>query len=309
MKATARHRAERLLLVSVRTIAEKIPLSVLRPALEGAASLAFRVGIRRRVVVENLRAALGADATGAKARRIAKKCYREFGRIVAEFVRSEELLRDPEAAFRVQGLDTLAGAAARGQGVVILTAHLGNFIAGSYLVCRMGHSLTLVARHMSNPLVDADIEAIYAKYGTRVIAVRGSKNDPGGGLRIFRALRKGETVVLLNDQDAGEDSYRSTFLGLPTFIPAGPARYAVRAGATVLTAFVTRVDGRIDVQFQDPIDYSGASGPEEAKALILDEYSRRLEAKVREAPASYFWFHKKWKGVPEIRARYEGRVP
>lgn len=309
LKAPARHRLERFLLVSVRTIAERIPLSVLRPAIEGVASLAFRVGIRRRVVVENLRAALGEEANGAETRRLARSCYAEFGRIVAEIVRSDELLRDPDAAFRVRGLESLDRATERGRGVVVLTAHLGNFLAAGYLVRRLGHSLSFVARHMSNPLTDAEIEGIYARYGTRVIAVRGSRNDPGGGLRIFRSLRRGETVVILNDQDAGGDSYRTTFLGLPTFIPAGPARYAVRAGATVLTAFVTRCDGKIDVHFQDPIEYSAARRPEEAEALILDEYTRRLEAKVREAPASYFWFHKKWKGVPEIRARYEGRAP
>jgi lauroyl/myristoyl acyltransferase len=30
--------------------------------------------------------------------------------------------------------------------------------------------------------------------------------------------------------------------------------------------------------------------------------------KVVEFPEFYFWFHKKWKSFPEIRARYQGKT-
>jgi len=126
-------------------------------------------------------------------------------------------------------------------------------------------------------------------------------------MRIFKALKRGGTVVVINDQDAGPEGYRSVFFGVPTFIPSGPAHFAFRTRAAVITAFITRRDGRIAVRFGAAVDYSKAATPEDAEAPILDEYSRRLEAAVREAPELYFWFHKKWKSVPEIRARYEGR--
>jgi lauroyl/myristoyl acyltransferase len=63
---------------------------------------------------------------------------------------------------------------------------------------------------------------------------------------------------------------------------------------------------RIDIQA--PIDYTGAKTREEAESLILDEYTRRLEAKVVEFPELYFWFHKKWKSTPEFRERYRGKT-
>ncbi|MBP2676928.1 MAG: Bacterial lipid biosynthesis acyltransferase, partial [Deltaproteobacteria bacterium] len=86
-----------------------------------------------------------------------------------------------------------------------------------------------------------------------------------------------------------------------------PARFAHRAGVAVTTGFATREGGRIRIEIQPPIDYSSAGSPEEAEKIILDEYSRRLEETVRKCPEQYFWFHKKWKALPEIRARYEGR--
>ncbi len=41
-------------------------------------------------------------------------------------------------------------------------------------------------------------------------------------------------------------------------------------------------------------------------SVVLDEYSRRLEEKVRQHPEQYFWFHKKWKAVPEIARAVRG---
>jgi KDO2-lipid IV(A) lauroyltransferase len=167
--------------------------------------------------------------------------------------------------------------------------------------------MTFVARRVANEYVNREIEKLYGRHGSTIIPVRGFKNDPQGGIRLYRSLKRGDIVVILVDQDAGPDGYMSTFFGLPTSIPPGPARFAYRSGAPVTTGFATREGGRLRVEIQQPIDYASAGSPGEAEKIILDEYSRRLEAKVRHAPEQYFWFHKKWKSVPEIRARYEGR--
>ena len=74
----------------------------------------------------------------------------------------------------------------------------------------------------------------------------------------------------------------------------------------MVTGFVTRRDDKMDIDIQAPIDFTEAKTKGEAESLILDEYTRRLEAKVVEFPEFYFWFHKKWKSSPEVRWRYHG---
>ncbi|MGE5189701.1 MAG: lysophospholipid acyltransferase family protein, partial [Gemmatimonadota bacterium] len=295
-------------LAALIALAARTPLPVLKGLFRAAAGAAFVLGIRRRVVVENLRAAFGTGLADERVRGLARECYLEFGRIAAEIAGADALLGEPDKFFRLSGAETLA-APRDGRGMIVLTAHLGNFLAAGYLLRKKGHPLTFLAKAMRNPEAGREIEKLYGRYGNRVVTIRGFRNDPAGGRKLFRSLREGETVIILNDQDAGPEGYRSTFFGLPTFIPSGPARYAVRTGAPIATGFATREGESIVVEIQAPIDHSRAATAEEAEAIILDEYTRRLEAKVREAPASYFWFHKKWKAVPEIRARYEGRVP
>lgn len=303
---TLAHSAEHLAFRSLRAVGARIPPTALRRALGGFAPLLFRLGLRRSVVLANLRAAFGAAVPEAELHRIAIGCYARLGRAIADIVHSEALLRTGKVAFEVRGREHLDAAIRSGRGVVLLTAHLGNFVLGGFHLRDLGYRLAYVAKRMKNPLMDEEILEIYGMRGNKVIPIRGFRNDPAGGLRIFRALRKGETVVILNDQDAGPEGYHGRFFGHPTSIPPGPASFAYRAGATVLSAFATAENGKIRIDLQPPIDYSAARSGEEAVARILDEYSARLEEKVRACPEEYFWLHKKWKSAPGARSIYGG---
>ncbi|HEX9204512.1 MAG TPA: lysophospholipid acyltransferase family protein [Candidatus Deferrimicrobiaceae bacterium] len=287
--------------------ASLLPLPVLSAVFRALAAACRVLGVRRRVVRENLRAAFGKELTAPELAKIERGCYAEYGRIASEIVASDRLLRRQEGHFTAVGLPVLEEAARSGNGLLILTGHIGNFVVIGHFFRSLGFPMTFVAKRVANEYVNREIEKVYGRHGSTIISVRGFKNDPQGGIRLFRSLKRGDIVVVLVDQDAGPHGYMSSFLGIPTSLPSGPVRFACRAGTPVTTGFATREGGRLRVEIQPLIDYSSAGSPGEAERTILDEYSRRLEAKVRRAPEQYFWFHKKWKSVPEIRARYEGR--
>jgi KDO2-lipid IV(A) lauroyltransferase len=302
-----RHALEYAALRVALGLFRRLPFAVLRPLLQGLCSLAFALGLRRRVVETNLAAAFGDATSPGAVRGIARECYAEHGRIIAEILKEERFLRSPGTTFDISGIETLRDSVAAGRGTIVLTAHLGNYVLVGYQFARMGYTMAYVSKPVHNPAVRLELEKFYTKHGNTIIPIRGFKGDPAGGMRIFKTLKRGGIVVVINDQDAGPEGYISTFFGRRTSIPSGPAHFAFRTGAAVLTAFITRRDGKIAVRIGAPVDYSTAATPRDAEALILDEYSRRLEEAVREGPALYFWFHKKWKTDPGIRARYEGR--
>jgi len=286
--------------------ASLLPLPVLFAAFGGLAAAARAAGIRRRVVRVNLSAAFGKDLTQRELDGIERDCYAEYGRIVSEIIASDRILRRKEENFEIVGLPILEEAIRGNKGLLLLTGHMGNFIVGAHCMQAMGFRMSVVAKRVANEYMNREIGKVYGR-GAAVISVRGFKNDPQGGLKLYRGLKRGDVVNALIDQDAGPEGFRTVFFGLPTYLPPGPARFAHRAGVAVTTGFATREGGRIRIEIQPPIDYSSAGSPEEAEKIILDEYSRRLEETVRKCPEQYFWFHKKWKALPEIRARYEGR--
>ncbi len=286
-------------------VASRTPHSCLLRFFRAVSAAFHALGIRRRVVRENLRSAFGERLPKPELDRIAKGCYAEYGRILSEIVHSDRLVGEKEKLFDLRGLPILEEAIRSGAGLLLLTGHIGNFIVASHFVQSLGFPITAVAKRVANPYLNREIEAVYGRHGCTIIWVRGFRNDHQGGIRLFHSLKRGNIVFALVDQDAGPEGYISTFFGLPTSLPSGPVRLAYRSGATVMTGFVTRENGRILAEIQPRIDYSAAGSPEAAERIILDEYSRRLEEKVRKCPEQYFWFHKKWKSVPEIRARYE----
>ncbi|MCL1925864.1 MAG: hypothetical protein FWF95_01860 [Syntrophorhabdaceae bacterium] len=293
-----------LIVKGIIVLVSFLPLCILFPAFHGLAA-AFRVfGVRRRTVRTNLRAALGKELTKQELARIERDCYAEYGRILAEIFASSRLLRKKEDRFELTGRQIVDEAMQNGKGLLTLTGHIGNFVAVAHYLPSLGINLTFIAKRIANEYLNRDIEATYGRNGNKVISVKSARNDPEGGAKLFRALKQGNIVIALVDQDAGPRGTQTTFFGLPTYLPGGPVALACRGGIPVTTGFVTREDGRIRIEVNSPIDYSQATSTEEAVSIILDEYSRQLEQKVRKCPEQYFWFHKKWKALPEIRAQY-----
>ncbi len=300
-----RYHVEYALFKAVRGSVRLLPYPLLEAFFRSIATAFHAFGLRRRIVVTNLCVALGRETPDREVETLTRKCYLEHGRMIAEILREESFVGNPGESFRISGLEHLKAGVEKGKGVIILTAHLGNIVLAGYRIAGMGYPLAYVSKPVFNPAIREELEKIYTRYGNTLILIRSMQNDSSGGLKIFRHLKSGGTVVVINDQDAGPEGYKSTFFGRRTSIPSGPARFAIRTGAVVLTAFITRSDGKIDIDIQSPIDSSAANTTEEAERMVLDEYSRRLEAKIREAPELYFWFHRKWKSTPEVRALYE----
>jgi Kdo2-lipid IVA lauroyltransferase/acyltransferase len=98
---------------------------------------------RRRVALENLRRGFGSEQSPAALRRLARRSFQHVGMNLVEacryFLRPIDLM---VSQVRVEGGEQLKVAAAQGRGVLIFTAHYGNWelLAGAHgligLPCR-----------------------------------------------------------------------------------------------------------------------------------------------------------------------------
>jgi len=282
-----------------------LPLCILFPALRGLASVFRILGVRKRVVRANLRAALGKELTEQELARIERDCYTEYGQVMAEILASDRLLEYKKEQYEFTGRQILDEVTQSGKGFLVLTGHLGSFVNAAHYLPSIGIRFSFIAKRIANKYINREVEAVYGRHGNKLISVKSAQNDPEGGTKFFKTLKQGDYVVALVDQDAGNTGTKTTFFGLPTYLPGGPVALACRGGFPIATAFATRESGRILIELNTPIDYSSANSLTEAVNIVLEEYSRRLEEKVRKHPEQYFWFHKKWKSHPEIRAQYK----
>lgn len=264
---------------------------------EALGEAVFAVGARRRVVDENLATAFpGRDS--AWRRRVARGTYRHYGAVLVEMARwVRRPLDEARDLVRVTGLARLEAARARGRGVVVMTAHLGNWEVGPTVARLQGLAFTSVYQRVRNPYLDAAVRRIRTLHGQGLV-------DRGMGLRgAIEALRRNELVAFLPDQDAGPRGVFVPFFGRPASTMRGPADLALRTGAAVLPIFVLRRGDSYEVLIEEEISADPAAPREAEVARITAAYTRALEARIREAPEQYFWLHRRWKThLPSVAA-------
>ncbi len=259
----------------------------------GAGRLAFRLdGRHRAITVENLARAFPGKFSPPEVEALARAVFENLGRTAVDVARSDRLLRgsSPEAV-RIDGLTRLQEARRRGNGVLLITAHLGPWeLLPVIMATRYGPG-HMVARPLDNPRLDDLLTALRERGGNRVIRKRDAI------LAILQALRQGEAVGIMIDQHISEkDGVVVPFFGRPASTVFAPALLALRSGAAVLPACIIR-EGRgryrVRVAEEVPVRRTG-----DLRADLVENTARftaAIEAFIRTHPEHWFWVHRRWK--------------
>jgi KDO2-lipid IV(A) lauroyltransferase len=253
-----------------------------------------QLGVRRRVALENLRFAFPEKSEAERAAILAEH-YRELGRVTVEYARLAELVHAPgdQVVAHVRGLEHLLALREQKRGAVLLTGHFGNFeLLGAWLG-RL-HPVDVVVQGLSNPGVERLLDEQRRAAGIGLIPL-------GAGIRrVHQALRAGRWVAVLGDQDARRHGVFVPFLGRLASTPIGPARLALAARVPIVMGFPSRrPDGRHELDVDPPLELTDPEAPDAVERLTA-LHTARLEARIRQHPASWFWLHRRWKTAPPV---------
>ena len=206
----------------------------------------------------------------------------ESGKLLLELPRfwlrpQQEIIAD---IARVSGEELIETALASGQGLLVLTPHIGAFEAAAlHLASRQ--PLTVLYRRPSQPwlaqMMEQGRSASYKLAPTEVSGVR----------KVLKALRAGEVVGILPDQTPGSgDGEWAPFFGHPAYTMTLAPRLA-RGGAAVLFVVAERLPMGAGyhlryVEPQQPVTTTSALNAE-VERLIL------------QCPAQYMWGYNRYK--------------
>jgi KDO2-lipid IV(A) lauroyltransferase len=253
---------------------------LLRPLLER----------RWRVARVNLALCFAAESAAERGQRL-----RDHQRALS--VALLELLRAwfaPSATLaglaEVDGLQHLRHAAAKGQGVLLLTGHLMHTeLATRFVAEALGAPVGgVVRRYHRHPCLERLLDAAR----TRRLGPTVGKFDARG---MARHLRSGGRLVYSADQDFREGHVFVPFFGVPAATFAGTPQLA-RAGRAVVRflSMARGADGRYRVRVFDP----GLDALLDDPPVFAARYMAVLEAEVRAAPDQYLWVHRRFKTRP-----------
>lgn len=242
------------------------------------------VPVRRAVARENVRRALALSPAETEA--IVRGMYRHLGRSFVELLRFGGRPLPPEAV-RIEGRENIAAAGERG--VLIVTAHLGNW----ELLVRVG---TLLERPVS--VVTRRFRAGWAEAAWRALRRGGPRLLPAGASarEVVAALGRGEIIGYVLDQHCAEPrAVRAPFFGRMASTSPDLARLARMTGAVVVPAFTWREGRRHVVRFDPGLDLDWTAD----RAADIERNTRRclevVEAAIAVHPDQWLWIHRRWK--------------
>jgi len=247
----------------------------------------------RRLALNNVSLAFP-DWPEEKVKAVVRSNFRHIGRTGAEFLGLGSMTRDELLGMhKFEGLEILNEAAGQGKGVLILTAHIGNWELAGMSVAELGRPCFAVARRLSNPLTDARVTALRESFGLKVIPHRNAVKP------ILKALKQGAMVGFLMDQRArSKEALTSMFFGRKAATNSGLATIAVRTGAPVIPAFGETVAGGHVVRFCEPVKIPERATAHESIQAMTEEFDLIIEKAVRRIPEQWFWVHDRWR-LPE----------
>ncbi len=285
--------------------ADKFPLSLLHKIGTFLGRLSYQlISPHKKVALDSLSVAFP-EISFKKRKEIAKKFFIFMTHSFLEliyFLKRPHLL---EGKIEVEGENFLKRALNKNKGVILLTAHLGNFPLISLFLARKGYKINVVARPMRDEKIDIFVNHLRNKAGVKTIL---SYPRQACVESILRALRANEIVMIQMDQNFGTGGVWVKFFNRLAATPTGPIVFALRAKAAIVPGYIKKEEDRHLIKFfpEQPLDYFSSQGETILKNTA--KFTQIIESWIRENPTLWSWNHRRWKSRPSesiLRSKFK----
>jgi Kdo2-lipid IVA lauroyltransferase/acyltransferase len=194
-----------------------------------------------------------------------------------------------------------------GKGLVVLSAHFGNFELFACAHAMHGHPINLVHHTQRFLAGDALMTWVRERAGVEILRKHSAARA------VLKALRSSELVGIPFDQNAKRsEAVWVPFFGEPAATASGLARMVALSGAPVIPAFIVREkDGRHHrIEIQDQIEVQRSNDAEGDIVENTARFVKAIEDMVRRYPEQFLWTHRRYRtrprGLPPV---YEDQKP
>ncbi|MBS3808781.1 MAG: lysophospholipid acyltransferase family protein [Desulfobacterales bacterium] len=248
----------------------------------------------REIAVENLTRAFGGQMSQAGIRSLARRAFCNLVRIIFEIGWSMHITdEDIRKYFRFRGMENLRAALHNKKGVLVFTAHIGNWELLPAAVGRIGYPISATYRPLDFKPLDMFFRELRSRDGAELLPKKRAMR------KVLGSLKKNKLVGMMLDQNARVfDGVFTDFFGEPACTNKGLALLARETGTPVVPIFLVREQGYFQVECGRPLPRIKTGDKTKDIEALTRLYNKVIEDIIRRYPDQWFWVHKRWKTKP-----------
>jgi len=183
---------------------------------------------------------------------------------------------------------------ASGQGVILLTSHVGNWQIAMTALKDLDRTVYLLMRPEDNLAVHNSLGVSIEQGNIKIIS---PEQYLGGIVEIMDVLKKGHIVSIMGDRSYGSNTLDVSFIGATAWFPYSAFAIAAAARCPVVFLTSTKVSAykyAIDMSNVLYPHYEGRQDKREQLRQWVQEFAALIETFVDQHPYQCFLFHDVW---------------
>lgn len=275
-------------------IARHLPIGVLRVIKRSIAMVWHAMSRNIRPQVEsNLTQVLGPDPR--RLRAASRQLFINYADYLTDYTKWGMTATDKALSFfcSIEGGETFQREHAKGKGVILLAAHLGNWELGALVFSHFGIPFNVVtAKDEAEQIARVRLRA----RGMHHIQTITIDDQPFFFIDIVNALNRNEIVAMLVDRYEKKNGVLVDFFGKKTYFPKGPVMLAAATGASLVpAATVLEKNGKYRTFLGEPIALVSTGDRQADMNANTGNIARVFEGYIRRYPEQWYNFSALWR--------------
>lgn len=243
----------------------------------------------RKFVKENLKV-IFPEKSNRDIRRIRIQMARNFAKYLVDFFRFEKLdVEYIKKNILIENVTYFDEAISKNKGVVVLSAHLGNWELGAVVVALLGYHFWVVALPHKEKKVNDFFNFQRESKGIKIIPLGKAAR------KSLDILRDNGLLALAGDRDFTGKGAIIDFFGKPAIFPEGPAALSLKTGASIVPGFMLRnPDDTFTLRIEKPLEFTSTGDKNEDKKQLMKKYIKIFERYIRQYPDQWYMFKRFW---------------
>ncbi|MEX0833163.1 MAG: phosphatidylinositol mannoside acyltransferase [Actinomycetota bacterium] len=273
--------------------AELLPVRAGRRIFELGGRLAYRLmGGARSTVAGNFSRVLGSPADSEAVQATTREAFRLYARYWYETFRLRVTPREEfDKRMSYEGLEHFEEALSKGNGVIAVLPHMGNWDAAGHWLALAGYQVVSVAEELKPERLLELFKRHREELGVTILTLSSNGHV---GKRLAEYLNDNWIVALIADRDLSGRGVEVEMFGGKRTLPAGPALLSVTTGAPILVCPVYTTDEGWFCRASAPIEFERTGNTRDDVRAATRKMAEEFERAIAAHPVDWHMFQPAW---------------